>query len=846
MIFLLTGRCWLIVWGLLFFNLLCFDLLAQTEQTAADSLASSPDSLTVDSLQLGDDLKSKVKYDAQDSIIYDLANSKVYLFGSAKVDYEDIHLDANYIEINFDDKTLLAHGLTDSTGEIAGKPVFKQGTETFNAEQLKYNFNTKKGKIAAIRTKEGESYISGETVKKQADNTTFIKNGHYTTCDKDHPDYYIFSNKIKVIPGNKIFTGPANMVIADVPMPLVLPFGFFPNKKDRSSGILFPAYGQSDRGFFLQNGGYYFGINDHFDAALVGDIYTLGSWRVNAQSNYAWRYRFNGVTSFNYSVTVNSEPELPDYYKQKDFFVRWTHSQDPKAHPNQNLSASVNLGSSSFYKNNLSNVNNFLTNTFQSSVAYSKSWVGTPFNFSGSLSHSQNTQTGAIGLSLPTANFNVNRIMPFKRKISKGDIRWYEKIGLGYSANFLNTINTYDTLIFKKGWEDDFRYGLQHSIPLSTSFVFLKYFTISPSVNYIEKWYLETTRKVYYPENDSLFTTTAQGFQAARDISMGASLNTRIYGMVQFKKGKIAAIRHVLTPAVSYGFKPNLVNENQGVYHYYPSSTGEAIRYSIFEGTVFGGPNDGKSSSLNFNLDNNLEMKVRQKTDSTVNFKKIKLLESLATGVSYNLLADSFPLSNIGLSARTVILNKVNIDYSAAFDPYAINANNQRINESELSANNRLARFLYGNLAIGFNLINKKKEYQSDKGNEASLAAINRNPDEYVDFNVPFNLTVGYNASFKSKETLTAGDVAVTHSIRFNGDILLTPNWKATYNSGYDFTSKQWSTTYLGFIRDLHCWEMRFNWVPFGVQERYDFQINVKSSILQDLKLSKRSRNTID
>ena len=648
------------------------------------------------------------------------------------------------------------------------------------------------------------------------------------------------------MPGNKILTGPADMVIADVPTPFAIPFGFFPNKKDRSSGILFPAYGQSDRGFFLQNGGYYFGINDHFDAALVGDIYSLGSWRVNAQSNYAYRYRFSGNTSFNYSVTLNSEPELPDYSKQKDFFVRWNHAQDAKAHPNQNFSASVNAGSSSFYKNNLSNVNNFLTNTFQSSVSYSKSWAGTPFSFAGSLSHSQNTQTGAISLSLPSANFNVSRIMPFMRKLAKGEIKWYEKIGVSYTGSFLNTINTYDTLIFKKGWEDDFRYGLQHSIPVNTSFVLLKYFTVSPSVNYIEKWYLETTRKKYFPENDSLITYTKQGFVAARDLSLGASFNTRLYGMVQFKKGKIAALRHVFMPNVSYSFKPNLVNEDQGIYHYYPSPTGDPIRYSIFEGAVFGGPNDGKSSTINFNVDNNLEMKVRQQTDSTVNFKKLKLLESLAAGVSYNILADSFPVSNIGISARSVLFERVNLDYSAAFDPYAVNENNQRINESEIDANNRLARFLYGNLAIGFNMMNKRKEYQSEKGNDRTLADINKNPDDYVDFNVPFNLIVGYNASFKSKETLLPGDVAITHSIRFNGDILLTPNWKATFNTGYDFTNKQWSTSYFSFIRDLHCWEMRFNWVPFGAQERYDFQINVKSSVLQDLKLSKRSRTAIE
>ena len=327
---------------------------------------------------------------------------------------------------------------------------------------------------------------------------------------------------------------------------------------------------------------------------------------------------------------------------------------------------------------------------------------------------------------------------------------------------------------------------------------------------------------------------------------MGASLNTRVYGLVQFNKGKIAAIRHVFTPAVSYAFKPNLVNEKQAVFRYYPSATGDPIRYSIFEGTVFGGPNDGKSSTLNFNVDNNLEMKWRQRTDSAVNLKKIKLIESLASGISYNLLADSFQLSNIGLSIRTILFNRLNIDYSASFDPYAIDDQNKRINQTEMDANQRLARFVNGNLSLSFNLLNKKKEYKSSQGSDAELSEINSHSDEYLDFNIPFTLAVGYNVNIKAKEVVLAGENRITQSIRFNGDISLTTNWKATFNSGYDFTGKQWSTTYLGFFRDLHCWEMRFNWIPFGIQERYDFQINVKSSVLQDLKLTKRSRTSIE
>ncbi|MEP7264925.1 MAG: putative LPS assembly protein LptD [Bacteroidota bacterium] len=804
------------------------------------------DSLVADSLLLGADFKSQVKYTADDSTVYDLANDKVYLYGNAYMEYTDIKLNANYIELNFTDKVLFAKGLPDSSGSISGKPVFKQGSEEFHSETMTYNFETKKGRITQISTQEGESYIKGETVKKLPDNTTFIKNGLYTTCSEEHPHYYIYSSKIKVIPDNKILTGPANLVIADIPTPLFIPFGFFPNKKGRSSGILFPAYGQSDRGFYLQNGGYYFGLSDHFDAALTGEVFTLGSWKVNAQTNYSWRYRFNGNLITNYSRLITSERELPDYRIDKDFFIIWNHSQDAKARPNSSFSANVNAGSSSYYQNNLSSVNNFLTNTFNSSISYSKIWPSKPYSFAASLKHSQNTQTKSVSLNLPSATFNVSRIYPFKKSISKGDVRWFEKIGVSYSSSFENIINTYDTLLFKQGWEKNFMYGLQHNIPISTTIVLLKYINISPSINYAEKWYLETKRINYNLQEDSIITSQKQGFRAARDMSLGASLGTSIYGLLQFKHGKIATIRHVIRPSISYAFKPNLVNEKQGIYRYYPSSTGDAIKYSIYDGAVFGGPSDSKSSVINFNIDNNLEMKWKQVTDSSINLKKIKLLESLAIGTSYNLLADSFPLSQIGLSARTVMFDRLNIDYSASFDPYSTDINNNRINDLELDENGRLARFLNSNLSASINLTHRNKEYSSNVGSEQEMKEINTHKDEYIDFNVPFNLAIGYNAFFKSEETTVAGEKRITQTIRFNGDLSLTPSWKVTFNSGYDFTGKQWSTTYLGFFRDLHCWELKFNWIPFGLQQRYDFQINVKSSVLQDLKLTKKSKPSFD
>lgn len=847
--FLLTGKCWLVVLIIVKSVISFTDAKAQSADTAFVTIVPDSikkDSLIADTIGIADDFKSSVIYSAEDSIIYDLINDKVYLYGKGYMEYTDIKLNADYIELTFNSKTLYAKGLPDSSGTIIGKPVFKQGADEFHAETITYNFNTKKGKITNITTQEGESYIKGEAVKKQPDNTTFIRNGLYTTCNEEHPHYYIYSSKIKVIPDNKILTGPANLVIADIPTPLVVPFGFFPNKKGRASGILFPAYGQSERGFFLQNGGYYFGINDHFDASLTGEIFSLGSWKVNAQSGYSWRYRFNGNLILNYSKSISSERELPDYSVDKDFFIIWSHNQDPKARPNSSFSANVNAGSSSYYQNNLATVNNFLTNTFNSSVAYSKMWPGKPYSLAISLKHSQNTQTKAVSLNLPSAVFNVSRIYPFKRQVLKGESRWFEKIGISYSTNLENTINTYDTLLFKRGWEEDFRYGIQHSIPVNTTLTILKYFNLTPGINYNEKWYMKTKRVVYDSENDSLITTQENGFRAARDLSLGASLNTTVYGLAQFKRGKIGAIRHVIRPSLSYAYKPNLVNENQGVYRYYPSATGDPVRYSIFEGTVFGGPTDSRSSLLNMSIDNNLEMKIRQVTDTAVNMIKVKLLESMAFGASYNLLADSFQLSNIGMSARTVLFNRVNLDYSASFDPYKRDEANNRINTLYMSEGKKLASFISSNLAASFNLTHKNKEFKNENASQEELKEINSRPDEYIDYSVPFNLAVGYNAFIRSKEIVAEGEKRVTQTVRFNGDLSITPNWKVTFNTGYDLTGKQWSTTYLGFYRDLHCWELRFNWIPFGIQQRYDFQINVKSSILQDLKLTRKSRSSFN
>jgi hypothetical protein len=784
-------------------------------------------------------LKSKVKYHARDSIRFDIVGERVYLFGKAKVNYEDIELTAGYMEVDWSTRTLFARGVKDSVGAEIDLPEFKQKEDKFSARTLTYNFDSRKGKITQVNTRQGEGFILGETVKKIDDKSYYIRKGAYTTCDAPTPHYSISSNKLKVIQDNKVVTGPAYLVIEEVPTPLMIPFGYFPTRKGRANGILFPSYGESARlGFFFKDGGYYFGIGDVVDFALTGDIYTLGSWAAKLNSNYAKRYRFGGNVSVSYSEIKTSERELPDFNLYKDFFIRWNHRQDAKARPGSNFSANVNAGSSGYYQNNISSANNYLANTFQSSVAYTKSWQGKPYSFSATLSHSQNTLTRDVSLSLPNTNFSINRIYPFRRKVVAGPERWYEKIGISYQNNFQNTIRTKDTLLFKEGSPDKFRYGMSHNIPISTSMKMLKHFTFSPTVTYNEKWYPETIRKNYDETQDAVVTDTVKSFRAAREFLAGASLNTRIYGMFNFRKGKIHAIRHVMAPTISYNYRPDFSDPAFGYYKsFVTDSEGNTGQYSIFEQGIYGGPASGKFGMIGFNLDNNLEMKVRQQTDTTVNLKKIKIFESLAASISYNTAVDSLRWSNLNINGRTTLFDRVNITFSGTFDPYVADSVGRRINKLEWDENNRLARFVNASGSVGFNLVNTQKK-TSENVREDELNQINRNLDQYIDFSVPFNLAVNYHVSYTRAGILAA---TVNQTINVNGDVSITPKWKVTFSSGYDFNLKDLSYTSLGIYRDLHCWEMRLNWVPFGFQENYYFQINVKSSILQDLKLTKKN-----
>lgn len=847
--------------------LLYVNVQAQGTIIHKDSASSKNDTIKKDTTKVSEyALTSKVDYKAKDSIRFDVSEQKVYLYGNAEIKYDDIDLTANYIEINFKFNRLFAKGVPDSTGKMKGTPVFIQGSESFSSATLKYNFKTKKGIIGDIVTKEGDSYMQGRAVKYFPDKSINIKDGFYTTCEDHHPHYEIKFSKARVIPNDKIITGPAYLVIEDVPTPLALPFGFFPNKKGQKSGILFPSYGESaNRGFFLENGGYYLGMGEHMDLALRGDIYSHGSWAARAASNYNKRYKYSGLFSVGYTINVEGDKGTPTYNKNKDFFIRWTHTQDPKVHPNSRFSANVNAGSSKYNTYNPSTQQDFVTNTLQSNVSFS-TVIANNYNLSVNMRHSQNTISRALTLNLPEVAFSVNRFYPFRNEnavIVKQ--RWYDNISVGYSMNAENYIDTYDTLLFYKNTfqlnKSTLRHmqnGMKHSLQASWSGKVLKNFNWTNSANLTERWYLQSIEKHWKYVQDtgisfvpSIVIDTVQGIRDAHDFNFSSSLTTRLYGMLKFKKGSIVAIRHVFSPSLSFVYTPDFGKPNWGYYRYlvdgdHPEKV--PVRYySIFASGIYGSPTSGKSGSINLALSNNLEMKVRNRKDTTTGTKKIVLIDYFTITGGYNIAADSMPLSVISMSGRTKLFKKVDLNYSSSWDPYVINdATGVNMNQLELTKNKRLFRLentnWSWNLDWALHSKTKPKVIASDKASDEEIAMIKANPDKYVDFDQLWSLNFMYTFRYTSIFDLSKKkmDKKVIQTLSFNGSVSFTDKWKVDFNSGYDFEHKDFSPTMLNIYRDMHCWEAVFTWIPMGYQKSFNLTIRVKSPVLQDLKLTKK------
>jgi hypothetical protein len=836
------------------------------------------DTLTADTLQTDsailnknnwyviskDSLDAIIQYACADSIVYDLDAGITYIYKKGVIDYQSFHLEADYIAFDWDAKQLIAKRLVDATGKALEAPWFADAGDGFAGDTLLYNFNSKRGKIYHFKRQEGEGYVTATEAKKNKDDSYYGAELKYTTCNLEHPHFYIGADKAKIVPDKIAVTGPAELYIADVPTPLFLPFGIFPIKKGQTSGILIPTYGYNfSRGYFLKGGGYYFAINDYVDLAVTGDIYTNSSWRLNTFSSYVKRYKYRGSLSLDYAVNKEGLEFTPGYNPKRDFFVRWSHNQDSKARPNTTFSASVNAGTSDYLENNAYNAS-YLTNSLSSSITYGKVFAGTPFSLTTSLRHDQNTGTGIINLSLPDVNVSMNRIYPFK-KLTENKNNPLAQFGISYGMNAKNTLTSPDSTLFQSTTINRFENGVAHNISASAPIKLLKYFTLTPSFTYNENWFFETIRKTYDPDTlgyDTTYNSTGEidtifpqvqlvridtlnKFTAARFYNMSASLSTKLYATAQFT-GNIKAIRHTFTPSISFSYRPDFGDLSKYPYYkeYYPGNGADLVKYSIFEGGVYGGPPNGKQGSVGFSLSNNLEMKVVSTKDTLVNERKIKLIENLTVGASYNLAADSLNLSDVSFSGRTTLFDKVSFNVSGSFDPYIVDTLGRNLNQFEWDVNKRLGRLNSANMSISTSLRSSRTEnaeLQTSYGTLAEQEMVWSNPQYYIDFAIPWSFSTSYNLRITNFPKNDGTDsLTTTQSLTFSGDINITPNWKFQATSGYDFELKDFTYTSLNIYRNLHCWEMSFVWIPFGIRQSYLFTINVKSQVLQDLKLTRK------
>ena len=815
--------------------LFLFLLTGAFNKSIADTIPPTTDSIQIQNNFFDDEIKQF----AEDSLKLSIDGKKAFLYGNAKIEYQKTTITAYYIEIDWDKNTIYASFTTDSAKNKIGIPVFTEENESFKAEEMTYNFKTKKCSVKKITTKEGEGYILGKTVKKVSDDVFCLHKGDYTTCDAEKPHFSIRANKIKIIPGKKIITGPAYLSFFRIPTPLIFPFGYFPNNDKKSSGLIIPSYGESaNMGFFLKDGGYYLTLSEKMDLSLKSDIYTQGSWNLKSLLRYNNRYKYNGNFNLSYGNMKNSYVGFPDYSEKKDFNIKWSHKQDQKANPSLTFSANVEAGSSTYHRNNSYDDNEYLKNTMSSNINLSKSWNDGFFNnLNLSLRHSQNTSNKNISLTLPDVSLNSKRVYPLKLIGNSAKTQWYDKISIQYGMNTKNTISTTDSLLFTKNSLSKFRNGMTHNIPISSSIKVLKYFTLTPSFNLTERWYLNRIEKTWNSNDSTLTTDTISKFTRAHDYNLSTGLNTKIYGLVEFKKSKIAGIRHVMSPNISFTYNPNFSDEK---YDYYKTvqinENGETQNYSIMENGIYGSPSNRESGTINFSLGNILDMKIRNNKDTVETFKKIKLIESLGISSSYNIFSDSLNFSNIRLNARTRLLNILDITFSSDYDPYVTNTDRtNRINQFELSTNKRLARLKSFTTSIGLSI--NDKSFSADKDeNKDEKKEEDENRDFYA---IPWDLSANYSLTYDKGYNIAAF-ADTTQSLTFSGNLKITKNWKIGFRSGYDFDEKELTYSSVDIYRDLHCWEMLFHWIPLGYHQSYTLTIRVKAAALRDLKYEKK------
>ncbi len=882
--------------------LLCFDVDAQRARrrrsgenvVQVDSLGTDTVSLdTVGVKKKKEPLDAPVEYEANDSIVF-TEGGFAHLYGQSKVNYEKIELTSDVITMNMDSSTVYARGIVDSTGVASGLPVFKDGDTPYESKEMRYNFKSKRGFINQIVTQQGEGYVTSEESKKGAENEIYLRHGKYTTCDDhEHPHFYLKLSMAKVRPKKDVVFGPAQLVVEDVPLPIAIPFGFFPFSSSYSSGFIMPTFGdEMNRGFYLRDGGYYFAISDNMDLKVLGEIFTKGSWGLSTQSNYAKRYKFSGSFNASYLVTKTGEKNMPDYMVTKDFKLAWSHRQDPKASPNSTFSANVNFATSSYDRRNLSSLYNpqqYSNNTKASSVSYSRTFPSIGLNLSSTFNITQNTRDSSLSVTLPDLNISLNRLYPFKRKKAAGEERWYEKISLQYTGRLTNSISTKDNLIFKQGI-DKWNNGMQHNIPVSATFTLFKYFNVVPSFNYTERWYTRKVMQEYDQAAHAVVRDTISGFNRVYNYNMSLQVNTKMYGFFKPWKmfgDKVQMIRHVFTPSVSFSYAPDFGSARYGYYdtYTYTDDRGEVrtVEYSPYQGMAFGVPGRGMQKSFNFAIDNNVEMKIKSDKDTT-GVKKISLIDQLSANISYNAAAKTRPWSDLSMNLRLKLTKSYTFNMNASFATYAYqydDRGNIVVGDRTEWSYGRFGRFqgYSGSFSYTFNNDTWKKwfgkddedkdkkekdddgEYDDDYMTEEEMEALKKkqsqprkkekaslSDDGYLAFKMPWSLSLSYSYSIredKDKDKFNRKTMrypyALTHSLNASGNVKLGSRWNINYSSGYDFTQKKMSMTTVNISRDLHCFTMSCGLV-FGPFTSYNFSIRAVSSMLTDaLKWDQRS-----
>ncbi len=868
-----------------------------------------PDSTRKDSLRSDTLKRSKsaldapVVFSAQDSITFDYIASRANLFGESKVNYQNLELEADLITMSLDSSVVYASGRMDTTeakNQIVGKPVFKQGGDEYEPDSISYNFKTQKAFISNVYTDQGEGILVGEETKRDSMGVMYGRGGKYTTCDAPNPHFYLKLTRYKVRPGEDVVFGPAYLVVEDVPLPLAIPYGFFPFSKSYSSGFIMPTYGdETSRGFYLRDGGYYFAINDKIDLRATGEIYTKGSWGISAQTNYKKRYKFSGGFTFSYQNTKEGEKNMPDYAVSKSFKVTWRHSQDSKANPTQTFSASVNFATSSYERNNLTSMYNpesYTQSNRTSSISYSKSFNSIGLTLSGTFNLAQNMRDSSLSVTLPTLNISLARFNPFKRKKQVGKERWYEKISMSYTGTLTNSINCKENEIMHMNLIKDWRNGMRHQVPVSASFTILNYINVTPSFNFTDRMYTDKIKRTWNPETGRTEDEVQYGFYNVYNYNLSVSANTKLYGTYKLilpdkdgKKEQKAAVRHVMTPSISFSYAPDFGALRYGFFDTYVKTGADGqpqvVTYSPFENGCYGTVSKGKVGNVSMDLSNNVEMKVRSDKDST-GYRKISLIDELGASLSYNMAAKSRPWSDLNMRVRLKLTKSYTFSLNALFATYAYSKDAEgRVylsDETEWSRG-RFGRFqgMSQNLSYSFNnqtfskLFGKKKDTNTKRKNdnddedvdeeeidpdmqnidpERAKAKKDANKktesgldeDGYVKFSLPWNFSVSYGVSMRENTSAELNKrmrypYKLTHNLNFSGYVRIAENWSINFSSGWDFNYKKLSMTTASLSRDLHCFSMSCSMV-IAPYRSFNFTFACKAGTLADaLKWKKQS-----